>query len=39
MRLSVDEISAIKETAAKWFGAEAEVRLFGSRATVGRARP
>jgi predicted nucleotidyltransferase len=31
MRLTPDQISTIKETVAEIFGADAEIRLFGSR--------
>jgi predicted nucleotidyltransferase len=32
MRLSDQERHTIKQTVAKWFGTDAQVRLFGSRA-------
>ncbi len=36
MRLSAEQIAIIKEEAERAFGAEVEVRLFGSRVDEGR---
>lgn len=36
MRLTADEVAAIKQTAAEVFGPDAVVRLFGSRVDDGK---